>query len=329
MMDLYDPFILESLRDFEGTVISGGTNSGIPGLVGNRSGRIAMTGNKRYALLGYRPKTLPDSIKEENNYDIQVTSDNTVFSFYDVLMYWLDILLAETKPENVLVTGFGGGAISLLEYKMALTMNVKVALLQDTGGALTEILNDNYWQSKANLMIVPDDHYTFWALTNRNKKTILPENIVGVLAKQIHAAYKGLAQLKTEKREHYNAIKDWEWKALDENLKVSNNKQAEFLEHMLKRAELKIQKADHPQLFVIDNKFNNYKLLAQLEHARWNAERLLNGWKLGSKKDVANKVSPYIKRWELISDEIKKFDYEAIENFPEILREVGYEILQE
>jgi ppGpp synthetase/RelA/SpoT-type nucleotidyltranferase len=327
MMDLYDAYILETLRDFSGTVISGGTHSGIPGLVGNKTGRLSMTGNKNYTLLGYRPGTLPDFVKEDVNYDFHITSENRLFSFYDVLMYWLDILFAKTNPENILLAGFGGGTISLLEYKMALAMDVKVALLQDTGGALTEIQHDNYWNYKTNLMIVPDDKYTFWALSNRNKKTVLPNNVIDILAKQIHAYYLGLSTLKRENPEHYNAIKDWEWKSLDPNLKVSNNKQAEFIEHMLKRVGLSIRKANNPQLFVIDEKFKDYQKLAELEHARWNAERLLSGWKPGNDKDVANKISPYIKRWQLLPENIKKYDYEAVRRFPEMLGEVGYEII--
>jgi ppGpp synthetase/RelA/SpoT-type nucleotidyltranferase len=329
MMDLYDPYILELLRDFEGTVISGGTNTGIPGLVGNRSSRISMTGSKKFELLGYRPEKMPESIKAEPGYDHHITSQNGSFSFFDVMMYWLDILFAETKPENIMVAGFGGGAISLLEYKMGLAMDVKVALLQDTGGALTEIQHDNFWNKKANLLVVPDDHYTFWALANRNRKTVLTEEEVESLALQIHSFYLGLAELKKNNEEHYIAIKDWEWNKLNDKLKISNYNQAEFIEHMLKRVGLKILKSENPALFVIDEKFEGYHTLAQLEHARWNAERLLSGWKLGNKKDVDKKISPYIKRWELIHDDIKKYDYKAVEKFAEMLREVGFEILHD
>lgn len=327
MMDLYDPYILELLRDFEGTVISGGTNTGIPGLVGNRSSRISMTESKKFELLGYRPEILPEPIKAESGYNHHITSQKDFFSFYDVMMYWLDILFAETQPENVLVAGFGGGAISLLEYKMGLALDVKVALLQDTGGALTEIQHDKYWNKKANLLIVPDDHYTFWALANRNKKTVLSAEEVETLALQIHSFYLGLAEMKENNVAHFTAIKDWEWNKLDKKLKVSNYNQAEFIEPMLKRVGLEIQKTGNPALFVIDEKFEGYHTLAQIEHARWNAERLLSGWKLGNKKDVDKKISPYIKRWELIPENIKKYDYQAVEKFPEMLREMGYEII--
>jgi ppGpp synthetase/RelA/SpoT-type nucleotidyltranferase len=327
--DLYEPFVQETLYDFEGTVISGGTVCGIPGLVGIRSGRLAMTGNKNYTLLGYRPEIFPDSIIPDNQYDFHVTSENTDFTFYDALMYWLDILFDDTASEDVLVVGFGGGSISLLEYKIALAMDMKVALLQDSGGALTELQNDQYWNKKENLMIVPDEKYTYWALSNRNKKTILPQNVIEVLAKQIHSYYLGLSNLEKQNPEHYQAIKDWEWESLDPNLKDSNIKQAEFIEHMLNRVGLKIQKKDNPQLFVIDPLFKTYDLLAELEHARWNAERLLSGWKPGNIKDIGRKISPYIKRWELLPGNIRKYDYEAIERFPEMLMNAGYEITEQ
>lgn len=328
MMNLYRPFLVESLRDFKGTVISGGTNTGIPGLVGNCTNHYSISRNKEFDLLGYCPEELSGDIGFDNNYDMLVKSENKEFSFYDVIMYWLDVLFSNVKTDQILVLGFGGGAISLLEYKMGLAMDVPVALLKDSGRATTAIQNENYWMKKSNILITPDDPFTFWALTNRNKSTVLLPEETDMLARQIHSFYLGLGDLKNENQEHFKAVKDWEWNRLDMKLKDSNFKQAGFIEHLLKRVDLNIKKSESPELFLIDERFGGYHILAQLEHARWNAERLLSGWKLGTAKDVNNKISPYIKRWELIPDDIKKYDYKAVERFPEMLREMGYAIIE-
>ena len=327
-MQKYTPYIQETLLDFIGTVVSGGTDSGIPGLVGIETDRLKRIREKQFELFGFLPEKLPAGEKRDNNYDVHVTSDDDDFSFYGVLLYWLNILMAGTKKENILLLGFGGGTLSLLEYKMALTLGVKVALLHDSGRAVSELIQDNYWNKNKNLMIIPDDPLTFWALANRNKPTILQKDDINLLAKLIHGFYREISMKwydpESENINQYKTIMDWD--LLDPKLKISNIKQAEFIEHLLKRVNLEIHKTQNPGLFLIDDKFENYELLAQLEHARWNSERLLSGWKVGDKKDVANKISPYIKQWRLLDNNTKNFDFNAISKFPEILKEVGYEI---
>ena len=52
-----------------------------------------------------------------------------------------------------------------------------------------------------------------------------------------------------------------------------------------------------------------------MEHARWNAERWLAGWRLG-KKDLIKKTSPWLLPWEELPDEIKEFDRQAVREIP-------------
>jgi hypothetical protein len=116
------------------------------------------------------------------------------------------------------------------------------------------------------------------------------------------------------------------WDKLDPKLKSSNLKQVEFYEHLLNQVGLNIRKSDNPKIFPLDESFKDLDRLAQLEHARWNAERLLAGWRYGATKDIKKKLNPYIVKWEELSEEIRKYDYDPIKNVPVLLAKIGYEV---
>lgn len=324
----YEPYIREALCEFQGTVISGGTNSGIPGLVGHVANELKENGKKQFRLIGFLPGKLPDKQQKSEHYDETLASTQDNFSFFDVLLYWLNILFSGKQKEKILLLGFGGGPLALLEYKMALTLDIKAALLKDSGRATSEITTDEYWSNNENLMMVPEDELTFWALANRNKSSCFSEEEIEKLAKQVHGFYREVSlkwyNPESENINQYKTIMDWE--LLDPKLKDSNIRQARFIEVLLSRAGLKIKKTTNPKLFALNTAFQNFEFLAQLEHARWNAERLLSGWRLGEKKDISKKISPYIKRWQLLDQGTKDFDYNAVSKFPQMLKSVSYEI---
>ena len=64
------------------------------------------------------------------------------------------------------------------------------------------------------------------------------------------------------------------------------------------------------------------ELLAELEHGRWNAERLITGWETGT-RDTGRFLSPYLKPWDELDDEAKQWDREIIDTLPAALRQAG------
>jgi hypothetical protein len=54
--------------------------------------------------------------------------------------------------------------------------------------------------------------------------------------------------------------------------------------------------------------------LAEMEHTRWMAERLLSGWRPGEKRDNRLRVHPDIKRWDELSSENKAKDVDQVRN---------------
>ncbi len=66
--------------------------------------------------------------------------------------------------------------------------------------------------------------------------------------------------------------------------------------------------------------------LAEMEHGRWNVERLLLGWRWAEAKDVARKLSPYLVPWDKLPPEIQEYDLDAIRSLPAKFREAGLEV---
>jgi ppGpp synthetase/RelA/SpoT-type nucleotidyltranferase len=324
---IYKEFLEEALRDFSGVVISGGTAQGIPGLIGTISASKIKNKSKNFLTLGY----LPENKDVDRDYDKAVKTKSSGFSILEALYYWVDILFSDIKPENVLVFGMNGGPISSLEYKLALSIGAKVCLVGKLGGSAKELIYDQEWNHLPNLINIPNDPFTIWALVNYNKSGILSAEEVNRLAPVVHEFYrvKRRKELKPEKETDINKYRVvMKWDKLPPSLQNSNLEQVAFMEHIFKRGGLNFRKSDHPEKFIIHEKYKTRDLMAQLEHARWNAERLLDGWRFGP-KDVLNKVTPYLVGWNDLDDDIKTYDYDPIRNFPELLMTIGYEVVED
>jgi len=328
----YGNLISEALLDFNGTVISGGTASGVPGLVGSLTATAGKKDQRLYNVFGYLPGELKHGIKRGQGYNAFIETPSNSFTYLEVLSYWADILLNNTEVENIYLLGLNGGSISEMEYKTALVLAARVILVGDLGGAAKKITEDPEWNNFPNLFATPNDPYTIWALMNQNRETLLSEEQVDKLAKQIHEDYKKTQEEEfepdTDDINKYKVIMEWD--KLDPKLQISNKKQAEFIEHIYSRVGLKIRPSENPVLFKIPDKLKSeadYEKLGRLEHARWNAERLLAGWKYGLEKDISNKINPCLVKWDDLDAKTQQWDFDPVVKWPEYLKELGFEVI--
>lgn len=327
----YENYLKDALHDFDGTVICGGTNTGLPGIVGTMTAKLRELDELNYNLLGYLPANLPPYIKRGTGYDRYITSETNNFSFLDAFKYWVDILLNDIPVDKILVFGINGKTISELEYSFALSIGVNLALVGGSGGAADNIIQNPMCTNEPNLLILPADTDTIWALINQNRKTSFSSAEIQLLAEEVHNFYREerLRSLKPDTQNIDDLKVVMIWDKLDPKLKSSNLKQVEFYEHLLNQAGLSVRKSKKPKLFSLDENFKDFDRLAQLEHARWNAERLLAGWRYGATKDILKKLNPYIVKWDDLSEELRKYDYNPIRNIPLLLAKIGYEIVKE
>jgi hypothetical protein len=156
------PLLHAVLAGFEGTVISGGTNAGAPGCVGDVAQELARQNKKKFVLLGYLPARMPHGISTHQGYDKNIAIGDD-FSPDQIIRYWRDVLDAGVSPEKVLMLGFGGGALSALEYRIALGLGASVGIIDGLGGAAEELLKDPLWANAPNLYLLPLDPATIRA----------------------------------------------------------------------------------------------------------------------------------------------------------------------
>jgi ppGpp synthetase/RelA/SpoT-type nucleotidyltranferase len=328
-VDDYSDYIKELMHGFKGTIISGGTTAGIPGLVGEVKAEIQKNTPVEFDLEAYLPAKLPNDAVKSPFYDTFYETPADTFSALDILVCWADLISSSVEPKDVILIGIDGGNIATLEYKIALSIGAKVALVAYSGRAVSEFLLDKNWRNHRNLLQLPNDPLTVWALVNQSAETILSDAEIGELAPKVHEFYmeKELVKFKsnTEDINKYKVLMPW--KNLNPLLQKSNKKQVAFYEHILKRAGLSIRKSDNPVVINIGETVvpEAYELLAKLEHARWNAERLLEGWRYGP-KDIANKLNPYLVAWDKLDNEIKSYDFDPVNNIPQLLAKIGYEV---
>jgi hypothetical protein len=69
-------------------------------------------------------------------------------------------------------------------------------------------------------------------------------------------------------------------------------------------------------------------MMGEMEHGRWNTERLEAGWKYGRERDSKDKTNPCLVPWRGFSENIKEYDRKAMRDWPVILKKVGLEICQ-
>ena len=122
------------------------------------------------------------------------------------------------------------------------------------------------------------------------------------------------------------------WSELDDDRKLSNYHQLAYAEHLLKTEGLGVRPITDParQLLVLEDVVgpDGLRRLAEKEHERFVAERVLQGWRRGAIKDAANKISPYLVSWKHLAPEIQELDVSAVRALPAALSAIGREVFR-
>jgi hypothetical protein len=119
------------------------------------------------------------------------------------------------------------------------------------------------------------------------------------------------------------------WDQLDISLKESNRAQADHIAVKLRGIGCSIVAVNCPGEAVTTFGDTELPALCRMEHARWNAERFLDGWQPGPEEDVPQKISPYLVPWDELSPDIQKYDTEAVNEIPALLKGIGMKIVRD
>jgi hypothetical protein len=88
-----------------------------------------------------------------------------------------------------------------------------------------------------------------------------------------------------------------------------------------------LRKAEQKTVVPIEFTPDETETMAEIEHGRWNAERLLAGWKRGE-RDVGKKTSPHLVSWAELPDSVREYDRKFVREIPARLAKLGYEIVR-
>jgi hypothetical protein len=165
------------------------------------------------------------------------------------------------------------------------------------------------------------------------KNLIRPEvNLAEKFAMDIHKAYVALVndQLKgdrseLEKRKKSGELNDWY--NLPEDFRESNRQQAAHIFFKVRACGLEIVGIEDPRPAINEFEKASFETLAIMEHSRWIAERKVNNWKYGDPSDKPNRINKNIVKWNKLTDEIKRFDYDVVARIPVLLSSAGKKVV--
>jgi tetratricopeptide (TPR) repeat protein len=134
----------EVFGGYSGTLISGGTTSGISGMVGE----LAESTESIHAI-GYLPKVIPGDVYLDSRYSEHRRSTSEKFSPDEPLTYWQDIFESGINPQQVRLFVIGGGALTAFECQLALAVRASVVCVEhQPGTAIEKLMTDPLWHAK-------------------------------------------------------------------------------------------------------------------------------------------------------------------------------------
>lgn len=316
-MRTYREMLDAAFADHSGTLISGGTRQGISGVVGELGKKLP----RALHTIGYLPATLPadgTATRDERYHELRNTTGKGQFSALEPLQNWIDVLCSGIDPGEVRVLGINGGDIAGLEYRFALALRAKVTVIAGSGREAVRLLAEWPPAPRSGLTVIPNDPMTLRAFLRRGEKGLLRDQQIEKGARAQHEGF-----LKEHRYKNLDpAMRPWP--KLGDGLRESNRDQIRYIESILRSAGYRIG------LLAKGRGLRRFpaaavERMAEMEHGRWNVERLQDGWTLGP-RDPAKKRSPYLVPWHELSEEVKSYDRKNVLRWPDIIRHLGMAI---
>jgi ppGpp synthetase/RelA/SpoT-type nucleotidyltranferase len=319
-MRSYEDCLSVGFQDFAGTLVSGGTTAGIPGLVGELVAKLKGADRKVYARC-YLPVNLPWDAPRDARYDQVVSGVGREFGPLQSLQSWIDLVIAGVDPTKVKLLGINGGPLTGFEYKLALALGATVGVIRESGRAAEELAPDEDWQEAGNLLWLPCDPMTVRAFADKGVAEEAPPQVL-LMARKIHQDYLDDNWPRSKDR----IMRPWEH--LDRDIKASNIGQAAYAAEILRRAGYEVRQVKgkiEPYQFGPDED-ELVEQMAEMEHGRWNVERLRSGWKYGKQKDEDKRISPFLRPWRELPEKTKEWDRQFVRQWPQLLAECEMEV---
>ncbi len=316
----YSDLLMEGLAGFDGTIISGATTEGICGLVGDAAqryrGRIHTVGYVPDAGFGEATGATIDDDPERYS-ELRYT-DGRGFTPVESLQSWIDLVVSGVPAGDVRVVGINGGRIAAAEYRIALALGAAVGVISESGREAGRILMDARWATSERLISLPRDPQTVRAFFGSTGLHLDSEECE-TIAQAIHEDY--LAERAKETTPEGRAMMPW--RKLDEEFRESNRSQARHIEEKLRAIGcVSVPWAEAAGERVVFRP-DEIERMAEMEHGRYNTERLLRGWRFSEAKDEKRKLSPHLVAWSELPEHIREYDRKTVRKIPDFLAEAN------
>ncbi|OLS22369.1 MAG: hypothetical protein HeimC3_31110 [Candidatus Heimdallarchaeota archaeon LC_3] len=116
------------------------------------------------------------------------------------------------------------------------------------------------------------------------------------------------------------------WSSLNEEYKESNRQQADHIDVKLRSIDCQVNFVSGRPVILFEYSNEEIEELAHLEHKRWMADKLLNGWSYAEERNKDRKTNPNLVLWEKLSEEVKNQNRGIIRNIPKLLSKYNLEI---
>ena len=147
-----------------------------------------------------------------------------------------------------------------------------------------------------------------------------------MLAKAIHEDYVRRRKADGSLPHDDPALRCWE--ELAESLRASSRDQAVDIERKLASIGCDAVLREEGRSEAVEFEPDEIEMLARVEHVRWVEDRLRQGWRLGPRRDVAAKLSPYLVLWDELSEEVRDLDRDSVRAIPRLLAGSGLSIVR-
>ena len=218
-------------------------------------------------------------------------------------------------PRAVKILGLNGGDIAAVEFRISLGLGASVAVLE-SGREATKLLKDEVWAVSETLLPMPTDPQTVRAFIGPGVPP-LHSVVRDEMAKRIHNYHR---------EQTVYTQPTWEELVERKEERKQKNSRSQAEHNIVKLRAIGCKVCDRPptELFMFADE--EVKDLAEMEHGRWNAELLMDGWRVGDKKDEEARTHHLLVAWEELTDEQQEWDRNFVLAIPEILASVNMDI---
>ena len=297
-----EPLLLRALEGMPGLLLSGGTAVGMPGMAGRVARRLGLR------LVGYVPSGRGD---RELYAELRETPGATDFSLAEPLAMWTDLLAGGISPHQVSLLACPGGMITVQEILLARALGARVAFVDPAGDAPGS-LDDQLVLGAGGVLELPGDPMTVRAFL---RPSSVPGELRERIARHLHREYRRRHRARKDSGDPSLAP----WEELLPALKDSNRAQADDIPNKLALIGRRLVRAGAELVLTAAE----VELLAEVEHGRWNAERLADGWRAGQRQ-AEHRTSPNLRAWSELADEVRDWDREAVADLPAALADTGW-----